>query len=95
MRAKAKETLSQVELVRRVGEKTGFAQKDVKVVLKALDEVTLEAVKEGRFVKPIASITIEPIRVDERPNPFDKSVIIPAHNSAKIRLSKPFKDEIR
>lgn len=94
-RTRGTEYLPTIELLRKLGEKTGFAQKDIKVVLEALDEAVTEIIKDGKAVKPFYSIAIEPVDVEERKNPFKPDTPVPAHRKARVKFMPSFKEAIK
>lgn len=98
MRSKEGQTvLNTPEILKLLGEKTGFAQKDIKLVLDAMHELTVESLKNGTGIRVMHGVCFYPKYIPEREaNDMVtmERIKVPARNGVKINLSKKFRNDI-
>ncbi|MEO1942062.1 MAG: HU family DNA-binding protein [Campylobacterales bacterium] len=82
------------ELIKDVARKTGWNQKDVKVLIDTLCDTVKEELKKGNKVNFIGFGVFEPVERKGRETKLPKTnkvIKIPSSKSVKFRLSKRFK----
>ena len=90
--------MTRVELIAAVAKKSGLTQRNIRVALDALEEVTVEALNEGDEVKPINGVIIGRVFKDEREyhNPqTGGKVVVPGRYAPRCRFTDGFKSQIK
>ena len=88
--------MNKTELIKAVAEKGGFTQKDVKVVMDALQEVVYGTIKTEE-VKLMDGVTLSAVfkEATTARNPMDGSTVqVPAKYAPKCKFGKAIKDSI-
>lgn len=89
--------MNKTDLVKAVAEKSGYRREDMNVVLKALEDVVVEAVTAQDEVKLFTGLTIRGTQEEARVcrNPQNGNPIhVPAHTGVKVKVTKYFKDRV-
>ena len=89
--------MNKVELIKAVAEATNNTQKDIKVIMEAVQDVTYDALVNGDEVKLIDGITLSVVHKDARTarNPrTGESVMVDAKNAVRCKFGKTIKDAV-
>ena len=89
--------MNKVELIKAVAEATNNTQKDIKVIMEAVQDVTYGALVEGDEVKLMDGVTLSVVHIDARiaRNPrTGESVEVDAKNAVKCKFGKAIKDAV-
>lgn len=88
--------MNKTELIRAIAEKTGNTQKDTKVFIDALQEVTFETLKSDE-VKLMDGVTLYSVykEAHEARNPqTGETVMVDGKYLPKVKLGKAIKDAV-
>ena len=89
--------MNKVELIKAVAEATNNTQKDIKVIMEAVQDVTYGALVEGDEVKLMDGVTLSVVHKDasiaRNPRPGE-SVEVDAKNAVKCKFGKAIKDAV-
>ena len=89
--------MNKVELIKAVAEATNNTQKDIKVIMEAVQDVTYGALVEGDEVKLMDGVTLSVVHKDARiaRNPrTGESDEVDAKNAVKCKFGKAIKDAV-
>ena len=90
--------MNKVELIKAVAEATNNTQKDIKVIMEAVQDVTYGALVEGDEVKLMDGVTLSATQHKEARqgrNPrTGESVEVDAKNAVKCKFGKAIKDAV-
>lgn len=85
------------EFIVAIAEKTGFTKKDVRAVLDAMQDVTIDAINEDKAVKLMNGITLTRVFKEAHPsrNPSTgETITVPAKYVPKCKIGKFLKDSV-
>ena len=86
------------DFIRAVASHTNYAQRNIKEVMEAMEEVALGYLKEKRPVKILPSITLSiterGARTGKDPNTKEE-IVIPARNTIHTKFAPSFRDQVQ
>lgn len=88
--------MNKTELVKAMAEKTGFTQKDIKVVMEALQDVVFDTLKNEE-IKLMDGVTLSAVYKEATTarNPMTGATVdVPAKYAPKCKFGKSIKDAI-
>lgn len=88
--------MTKAELIKEIATKTGFTQKDVKVVMETMGEIVFNTLPVDE-VKVMDGVTLysEEVAARVARNPrTGENVDVPAHKKVKCKLGKAIKDAV-
>ena len=89
--------MNKVELIKEVAGKTGFTQKDVKVVIEAIQGITFDTLAAGDEVKIMDGVSFMTVHKDARTarNPrTGETVMVDAKNAVRCKFGKAIKEAV-
>ena len=86
--------MNKVELIKAVAEATNNTQKDIKVIMEAVQDVTYGALVEGDEVKLMDGVTLSVVHKVARNPRTGESVEVDAKNAVKCKFGKAIKDAV-
>lgn len=89
--------MNKTELVKKISDKCGFTQKDIKDVIDIYEGIIIEAMKIGEDVKTgIATFTVKDTKPRLARNLHTGETInVPASKKVSIKLSKSLKESVK
>lgn len=89
------------ELMKRLSEVSKLSQKDCEKVMKAFEEVTIDALQEEESINMMGFLTIETKEVAEREvlknvrQPELGKKTVPAHKGVRVKIGARLKDSVK
>lgn len=89
------------ELMKRLSEVSKLSQKDCEKVMKAFEEVTIDALHDGESINMVGFLAIETKDVAEREvlaNPRQPELgkkTVPAHKGVRVKIGKKLKESVK
>lgn len=90
--------MKKADFIKKIAEKTGFTQKDTKVVVGAIREIVIEALNNDDDIQVIDGVKLSRKYMAERQsrNPqTGEAITVPAKHAPKCEFANSFKELVR